>query len=491
MRYALVATPKYLLCVDLVSKKIASVETGRSEYYGVSWFPNKEQLILSHSGLDNSTLVDIASYAQSEVGYISSGQKRSRPFLSQPHQIVCAPDGRVVCTNTGRNVITVIDLEKPGFYHEASVSPERWDRLSLDATIGDHINSVFIKDDQLFVMCHRFNRGSLLATFSYPSLELLSAKPLDGYTGLHNIWVTKEGQAISCDSETAGIIDLSSGSTLWQSETQIYTRGLAATDNYIIVGESQKTGRDIRGRSLSSLWILDRTTWQTIDYISLGHFGCVNEVRLLDVPDEAHHGQKFNALDQLLATCDFDSLERLLIPCVQEQPPLDTHPSWKDYSFIFDAATTLEDGSKSAAKDILCLAILRQEANLPIHSFAFQYTLSSNESPSHVSAVLGYHGSIDDTHMHTILLQANKNKARLVVLQHNGNKWRTLKKLRFTKIPLSGTLKTHISQHNISVFIDQKEVLRLEPERINLKYYNSGLGIRWSGATVIPEVLTD
>ncbi|CEG56226.1 protein of unknown function [Legionella fallonii LLAP-10] len=83
MQYALVATPKYLLCVDLITKKATPIEIGRGEYYGISWFPNQEQLILSHSALDNSTLIDVASYAQSEVGYISAGKCSIGSWLYQ------------------------------------------------------------------------------------------------------------------------------------------------------------------------------------------------------------------------------------------------------------------------------------------------------------------------------------------------------------------------------------------------------------------------
>ncbi|WP_045094934.1 hypothetical protein [Legionella fallonii] len=453
--------------------------------------------------LNRKLAISVQENAQSEVGYISAGKKISKPFLSQPHQIVCAPDGRVICTNTGRNVVTVIDLEKPGIYQEVGVSPVRWDRLSLDAMIGDHINSVFLKNDQLFVVCHRFNKGSQLATLSYPSLELISLKNLSGFTGLHNIWVTEEEQYISCYSETGSIVNVVSGDVLWQAGSPIYTRGLAASNEYIVVGESQKTGRDIRGNSLSALWILERQSWRVMDYIALGQFGCVNEVRLLDVADEAHHGYRFENLDQLLADCNNEhaalhhtrdrSLEHNTYEEITKQAIAQSVLAtkaiggiWKDYNFILDAAITLADGSKKVDKNALCLAILRHETNLTVSSFAFDYELSLSEEPSHVSAVLGYHGSFDDTHMHIILLQRMMNDALLSILQHNGSEWITIRGLNVKNLPLSGTMKVTVSQNDISVEVQQKEVLRLPPARIGLEYCNGELGIRWSGATVKP-----
>lgn len=148
MKHALVATSSYLLHVDLVSKEVVPVEASRTEYYGISWFEDDIGLTLSHSGLDNQTLTGIDTYALSEVGWISCGERESRRFLSQPHQILCAPDGRVVCANTGRNVVSALDLARPGLYHEAGVGPARWDRLAPDRQTGDHINSVFIKDEE-------------------------------------------------------------------------------------------------------------------------------------------------------------------------------------------------------------------------------------------------------------------------------------------------------------------------------------------------------
>ena len=106
---ALVATPRFLLLVDLESRRVSVIEDGRQEYYGITWRPGGDQLILSHSGLDNESLVDLESYALSEVGWISAGPLHSSRFLSQPHQILCGPDGRVICTNTGRNSVVVID----------------------------------------------------------------------------------------------------------------------------------------------------------------------------------------------------------------------------------------------------------------------------------------------------------------------------------------------------------------------------------------------
>ena len=79
------------------------VENHRPEYYGISWMLGSSELILSHSGVNNADLVDLASYATSEVGWLSRGEWRTEPFLSAAlTSFSRAPDGRVLVTNTGR-----------------------------------------------------------------------------------------------------------------------------------------------------------------------------------------------------------------------------------------------------------------------------------------------------------------------------------------------------------------------------------------------------
>lgn len=99
----------------------------------------------------------------------------------------------------------------------------------------------------------------------------------------------ESGTKISCHSENGSVIDLDTQLAVWESGAEIYTRGLAATQDYVLIGESQKTGRDLRRSSLGGIWILDRKSWKPVDHIYLGPYGAVNESRVLDVADDAHH----------------------------------------------------------------------------------------------------------------------------------------------------------------------------------------------------------
>lgn len=480
MKYAVVATTRWLLLVDLQTREVRPLEFVRPEYYGVSWFPDGESLVLSHSGLDNSELIDIESYARSETGWLTHGNTSSRPFLSQPHQILCAPDGRVLCANTGRNVITAFDFGQPNVFQEAGISAARWDRLALDQITGDHLNSVFLRDSQLYVIAHGHAKGSKLATFSYPEMELVSVEPLGARTGLHNIWVTAEGQRISCHSESGSLIDLDEKIPLWESGSPVYTRGLAAASNYVLVGESQKTGRDLRRSSLSGLWILDKQTWQSIDYIALGPFGAVNEVRVLDVADDAHHGHSFKSIEPLLSKdVRLDvSKTRLTASIASAQGRL----AWTGWEPIFGSAAILPDGTRHSPLDQLCLMI-RQSQEDP--TLAFTYTLEA-EAGAHVSAVLGYHGEGGDCSMVALLLQPSSGSAVLSAWRHDGAEWKALPEIHVPNLPLSGAMQLVTTQQQATLLINDQKITTMNAEELGMECCNRGLGIRWIGASVRP-----
>jgi hypothetical protein len=478
MAHAIVSTVKYLLLVDLETKMVVPLEDSRPEYYGISWFPDSADLVLSHSGLENETLTDIAGYAQSEVGWVSHGQIASKKFLSAPHQLLCAPDGRIICTNTGRNVISVIDLNRPGLVHEVGVGSARWDRLSSDLIMGDHLNSVFLKDQRLFVIAHRFNKGSSLAVFSYPDLNLIQAEQLGRRTGLHNIWVTDEGQKISCHSETGSLVDLGDGSLLWSAGSSIYSRGLAACKEYVVVGESQKTVRDVRRSSMGGLWILDRKTWKALDYICLGPYGAVHEVRLLDIPDEAHHGSVFQGMQDLRKKdlrLDITSQRMSQYLSSWEESEI-----WRDYDLIFGIPEMLPDKFRRAGADNLCLVINNKSPRNEI-LISFDYVFNMGNLTSHVSAVLDYQGSGGDTDMTTFLLQKVDNKCSLQMWLHNGSEWSNIQGFGADMLPLSGTMTIQVRSAELEVFIDHKMVLTLNTNESYLKNVIKNTGIRWIG----------
>lgn len=477
---ALVATTQYLLQVDLENKVITPLEAERPEYYGISWFPGGKELVLSHSGLDNADLTNISEYAQSEIGWISFGGVNTSPFISQPHQILCATDGRIVCANTGRNSVTVIDLHKPGYFQEARISPARWDRTSLEDIAGDHLNSIFEQRGKLYVLAHGHSNGSQLATFSYPELGLISLEAVPNRSGLHNIWLTEDGQKISCHSESGALVDLQSKSALWEAGLPVYLRGLAASEEVILIGESQKTGRDLRRSSLSGLWVIDRNSWRALDYLCLGPYGAVNEVRLLDVPDQAHHGALFAGISELRGN-DMRlemSRQRLATAAVANE----ARHLWRNFEFVFGAPRVGQKGERIAEADQLCLVINKTRAK--DKCLSFDYSLNAGAGQSHISAVVGYQGRGGDSNMDALLLQPQGTTAALSFWQHDGKSWSSIPSVSANGFPLSGRLKVTSHKDHVKLSIEGQEVICLPAAR--LQAVVEPFGIRWIGASVKP-----
>jgi hypothetical protein len=469
--HALVSTARFLLLVELDSGRVEAVECNRPEYYGISWFPGSSELVLSHSGLNNETLVDILSLASSEVGYLSKGEQKTETFLSQPHQILCAPDRNVVVTNTGRNRIQVIDFEIAGQYREAGLNPVRWDRLGRDEAYGDHLNSVFLKDSKLYVIAHGHKAGSQLLTFAYPELRLLSAQKVPDVTGMHNVFVEDQDLILGCDSYVGGIVDLKTGRPLWTSGCPIYTRGLAVSDNSYFIGESEFTARENRASCWSGIWVIDRPTLKTSDYLPLGPYGAVNEVRLVDVPDFAHHG---TPLAGGVASVELRLSSQIRTQRLQAARSAKSDSKyWDELSPILGSPLWLGDGWKRAG-GIMVLSVTRE----PAVRVEIGYRLADNGSPSHLSVIAGYEGNGDDARMDAFLIQAAGGKAFFTVWRHAGDDWVMQRSTSVKDLPLEGVLSVSQEETSATVSVNGQtigtyELRRPAPSKMGIRALNA------------------
>ncbi len=477
---ALVATVNSLLFVDLQSRQVKVVESNRPEYYGISWWKNSDTLVLSHSGLANDTLVDLESYITSEKGYLSFDHRHSTLFLSQPHQLLCAANGWIIVTNTGRNCVTLYDPTN-GFYKDIRINDIHWDRLGKDNACGEHFNSVYLKNDRLYVLAHRFKKNSHVLEFSYPDCTLLERHELKQRSGLHNIWVDDAGNMIACHSEAGELIDVKSNETIWAARASNYSRGLAATQEFIIVGDSAITHtREDRKTSPSVLWLIDRKTFNTMDYFNLGPYGSVHEVRLLDTADEAHHGCLFSGLDNLekqLATTKASIAEH-------NPEKLRLSQQWKTQSHLLQPFNCIlnswmldEKEWLTPKNDRFTLGILKQ----PFHDYftaSFDYTFQESAlSLQHISFIIGYQGP-DDTNMLAILISYNKQKTTINLWQNRKNNWE-LREVLVRNAPQTGKLSITRTQNQLTIQCDSGSVIK---KKFNTTELQGALGMRSHGA---------
>lgn len=471
----LISTTQHLLHLDTDTRAVTVLENHEPEYYGITWKPGSSELVLSHSGVDNATLLTLEAYARSEQGWISFPGGRTERFLSAPHQILWCSDNRIVSSNTGRNRVVAVDPHRSGSYHEAGLSAERWDRLAPTGPFGDHLNSVFETEGKLYVIAHRHSQGSKLAIFSYPEMRLISAEPVPGRTGLHNIFVG-DGLQLSCHSEAAAIVDLASEQILWEAGTPIYTRGMGVTDDHVFVGESAKTGRDLRRSSLSGLWVLDRRTWKAADYFPLGPYGAVHDVRVADVPDHAHHGTPLANPELLLNNSSADTTRRQRLESAETARR--TRSVWRGYDFIFADAATDSDGWRDGG-DTLNLAVLGSgNIALPL---AFDYGFEKISGGQHVSLVTQYRGG-GDSHMQAVLIQPQNGQLTASYWIENGTGWHLVRQLEAAAIPKSGRMAVSKTESGAIVTLNGQQILILESGSFD----GGRSGIRWVKASVRP-----
>ncbi|MBA4272605.1 MAG: hypothetical protein C0438_05815 [Pseudomonas sp.] len=292
--------------------------------------------------------------------------------------------------------------------------------------------------------------------------------------------MTDQGQKIACHSNIGALIDVDENRIIWEAGSPIFTRGLAVSTDFMVVGESQMTGRDLRRSSMSGLWILERDTFKALDYICLGPYGAVNEVRLLSVADLAHHGQVFNNVPALIENNLFarKSQERLVV----SRRLLSAKSQWADMELIYGGPTQLSDGGKEAKLDTLCLIKQLDDSGQSERTLEFSYTLGSTSSDAH-AGVVTYQGNGGDTDMHALLIRpANSEETGLVLWTHNGVEWVRELDVDVPGLPFSGVIRVTASDEGLTFHVDSKLILSLSAKR--LPYLKGALGIRWIGSTI-------
>ncbi len=417
---ALAATLDNLLLIDLETRKIQIIETHRRNYYGISWWEDSEHPILSHSVVTRWNPKTLDDYAATQ-GYLSCGETQISPnMLISPHQIFCTPNGWVITTNTGRNRITIFD-SCTGFVKDLMINNINWDHVG-DDRCGEHFNSVFVKNNRMYILAHGLKKYSYVLEYSFPECQLLSRYEIPKRTGLHNIWINESGRMISCHSAAGELIDIKSGETLW-SGSAFFSRGLAVTSDLIVVGDSEIAMRDDRVRSQSGLWLIDRKSMRTIDYIPLGSVGSLHEVRILDVPDEAHHGKVFKHMDKL---CNIDYMQYRREQKLRSYERLNGNPFSKSVNFILGNAYMNEDQwlvpRYEHPSQAVMLAMAKKKPQKDF-TLTIDYAFQSTNEEQNFSLITGYKGNHDHNMVAIFVHYTSKKVCHLYLMKNINGKW--------------------------------------------------------------------
>ncbi len=270
--FLLVTTPLQIILEDVGKKTSSVIRTGDGYYFGIS-----------HSQ-GNFVLVT-ARFLQ----YFS---RKTKPFFSktlmkQAHQIEWVED-KVLVADTGNNSLAVFNNQGK-FLERIYFNEIKQDDKDLGRT-GNHFNSVHRVRDRVYVVAHNYEKPSEVWVLSWPELKILE-KIVTKAAWAHNVWECEWGLVI-CDSRHGSLYDVISGETIWKSdEPKAFTRGLAATKDFIFVGCSVYQERKERYWKSGKVWILDRKTLRMLDEIPLPGSGDVQELRIVGEIDECHNGE--------------------------------------------------------------------------------------------------------------------------------------------------------------------------------------------------------
>lgn len=114
-------------------------------------------------------------------------------------------------------------------------------------------------------------------------------------TWAHNICSFDSGLII-CNSKDGSLYELFSGETIWKAnENDSLTRGLAVAGDYLFIGKSKKADRKDRKWMTGGVWIIDRKSLRTLDFLEMPGSGEVYEIRVIGSLDDGHNNEVIKA----------------------------------------------------------------------------------------------------------------------------------------------------------------------------------------------------
>ncbi len=295
-RTYLVGTHSFLFALDLDANW--QVEGYRilhdGHHYGIAFYEDNGRKFLAKQPHSSGNEVNLFE-AQPPYEHLGT---RAFEDISKSHQMSVA-NGGIYITNTGCNSIVYYSMDGET-RHEYHINGAKHDR--------NHVNSVFPCGNQVYALLHNsFRRVSQLVVLEHaPETGFTLRHMLDLWNeGCHNIYVEEDllyynssqtGQFVAVDLKTEKVIqklrypESASGKFVLDTHDH-HTKGMAVTEDHVVVGFSQQASREARRRTRGHLAVIDRhslTTQAIIDlnFPDLPHpAGNVNEVRCLSEPD--------------------------------------------------------------------------------------------------------------------------------------------------------------------------------------------------------------
>ena len=231
-----------------------------------------------------------------------------------------------------------------------------------------------------------------------------------------------------CDSNKGALIDANTAETLWSNTGGGFTRGLAATDGIILVGHSENSPRADRSSSESGLWILDRRDFRVLDYQYFGHFGAVQDVRIVDEPDLCHHGNTLSveALDVSRTRTSQISRARLVKTRAAES-------FFETWQIVLGSPNFADLGILASTNDELLLCIAKK----PAAGISAKLRWRVGAEAGHASLIVSYGGPGDENVAAALFEQASSDSL-FVSIWINCGEWKRLSSRPIPKEAIRG-----------------------------------------------------
>jgi hypothetical protein len=270
--------PAFLLssyrgCWKVVGSEINCIHRGHGLYYGITWSEDTIYVGYRGSQADNVPEVVMLNRNYKQFG-------KAPGAFNEVHQILYV-NGKLFVTATMDNAIDVVEGRKRTRVNWTDTEEDR-----------DHINSIFFDGEDFWVCYHSLNikdrskKESLVVKLDNSLTEVLEEYYVG--RGIHNVFVDNEYIYV-CDSSTGSLarLNIVSGNVV-RVPLGPWTRGLAVTEDYILVGSSVKGPRGMRLEGDLCVHLLDRNTLDVLDGRVFADFGAVFSIRVIGERDYAH-----------------------------------------------------------------------------------------------------------------------------------------------------------------------------------------------------------
>lgn len=267
----LVSTSCSFMIVNLYSGEYEVTESDNGVYYGITYSQN-EIYVAARKGYEEEREVQDGEIIMYDFNKQRIGKLKAPFPLRDIHQIQ-SYNSLLWVTCSFDNKVAIYDGKK---WHEWFPNPDK----KYDS---NHFNSIYFEGDYIYLVAHNIHRKSEVWKFfisqenycngfNVSDIKFIEKTRLGTWS--HNIWLTDD-DLYTCSS---GELAIASKNKFFLKLGK-FTRGLAVTDELIIVGLSELSERKQRCFSTSYIAVFDRK-WNLINGLIMPEQGVINELRI-------------------------------------------------------------------------------------------------------------------------------------------------------------------------------------------------------------------